>query len=623
MLDILLTVLIGFIVLGILVHVRYPWIWLDIQFFLLVLRGLKRFIKWKNSGTFLPDLFEEAVRKDPNKVFLKYAEQVYTYKQADENANKISHCLKELGLQKGDILSLMMFNEPAFIWIYLGALKIGVKVAFLNYNLRAKSLLHSLDVSGGKILIIGAENELIKAIQDIKGPLENNSIPVYISGTSDPPPGFISLTNMYCNASKEPISATEREGVKVTDPACFIYTSGTTGLPKAAIVTHARCLRGSLVGSYADMAANDVFYIVMPLYHSASNLIAFGGVIASGATIVLRNKFSARCFWDDCRNYDVTIIQYIGEICRYLVAQPKNSQDGIHKIRVAYGNGLRSDIWQEFKDRFKIPRILEFYAATEGNAGFLNIDNKFGSVGRLSPLLQKIFPVEFVKYDIEQGAAVRDSNGRCIKAEKGEAGLMVCKIKKDSEFDGYKGQASLTNSKILQDVLVPGDQYFNSGDLFTRDDMYFIYFKDRIGDTFRFKGENVSTMEVSNVLSSCSFIQDACVYGVAVPGYDGKAGMAVVSLTEHQVELSNTHLRDIFHHLQELLPPYAQPKFLRLEKEISLTGTYKQMKVSYSQDGFNPAAIDSPLYIVDNRNKTYVVLDSKLYEEVVRGDFKL
>ncbi|ELU08551.1 hypothetical protein CAPTEDRAFT_63948, partial [Capitella teleta] len=354
-------------------------------------------------------------------------------------------------------------------------------------------------------------DELIHAVQNIQSELNQKGVTIFLQGTSSAecPQGFKSFSDLADRSPSDNVSKSYRKLVGPRDPICYIFTSGTTGLPKAATVSQDKALKASLLMMGIDLKSSDVIYTPLPLYHSAAGLIALGNTVVAGATLVLRKKFSATHFWEDCRVNNVTVIQYIGELCRYLIARPESPSDSQHIVRAAMGNGLRLDVWKEFQRRFKIPRICEFYAATEGNAGFINVHNKMGSVGRMSPAMRRLYPCKFVRYDVAQDDVVRDLNGLCIEVKSGEPGLMVVQIKKDFEFDGYKGNKELSEKKYIRDVSCKGDVYFNSGDLLTQDEDYNVYFTDRIGDTFRWKGENVSTIEVSNVMADPDWIEDA------------------------------------------------------------------------------------------------------------------
>ncbi|NWX05424.1 S27A2 synthetase, partial [Caloenas nicobarica] len=342
---------------------------------------------------------------------------------------------------------------------------------------------------------------------------------------------------------------------------------------------------------------DDIIYTTLPLYHSAGLLIGVGGCFELGATCVLRAKFSASQFWDDCRRYNVTVIQYVGELMRYLCNTPKRPDDREHGVRLALGNGLRADVWKEFLRRFGPVAIWEFYGATEGNAGFVNYAGKIGAVGRANVFLRSFAPYELIEYNVEENEPIRDERGLCIPVRPGETGLLVIKITKNTPFHGYVGDAQKTEKKILRDVLVKGDSYFNSGDLLMIDREGFVYFQDRVGDTFRWKGENVATTEVEATLAMVNFIQEVNVYGVSVPGCEGRCGMAAVRLRAGQPFDG----QQLYAFTAAALPGYAAPRFLRIQDALEVTGTFKQRKTQLVRDGFDPDAVTDPLFFRDDK----------------------
>ena len=309
-----------------------------------------------------------------------------------------------------------------------------------------------------------------------------------------------------------------------------------------------------------------------------------------------------------------TAFQYIGEICRYLLAQPESDWDRRHRIRFCVGNGLRPDVWENFQKRFAIPRVAEFYGATESNVAMLNLDGRVGSIGR--PLGGR---VELVRYDVASDALVRDDAGRCVPCDPGEAGELIARIEHGRTMAGrYEGYTSkdATEKKVLHDVFEKGDAWFRTGDLLRRDADGFYYFVDRIGDTFRWKGENVATQEVAESLGTFPGVELCSVYGVEVPGCDGRAGMAAVVMkpgSEFDEGL-------FFAHAAEVLPAYARPAFVRIQDAPELTGTFKVRKVELQKQGFDPSAIDDPLYYRDDRDASYRRLTQETHARVINGE---
>uniref|UniRef100_A0A8C8RUJ3 long-chain-fatty-acid--CoA ligase n=1 Tax=Pelusios castaneus TaxID=367368 RepID=A0A8C8RUJ3_9SAUR len=363
----------------------------------------------------------------------------------------------------------------------------------------------------------------------------------------------------------------------------------------------------------------DVIYTPLPLYHSAALLLGLGGCLEVGATCVLRPKFSVSQFWDDCRRYHVTVIQYVGEVMRYLCNTPKRENERDHSVRLAVGNGLRVEVWKEFLQRFGPIRIREFYGATEGNSGFINYTGKIGAVGRANFLSKLIMPFELIQYNVGQDEPVRDERGCCIRVPTGEAGLLVMKITNSSPFTGYAGDRQKSEKKILRDVLKKGDLYFNSGDLLRADHEGFLYFQDRVGDTFRWKGENVATTEVETILATVPFIQEVNVYGVPVPGHEGKTGVAAIRLKEDMVFDGEK----LYTHAKDFLPSYAIPRFVRLKDALEITETFKQCKGQLVKEGFNPALIKDPLFFLDESVKCFVPMSPEIYSSIVDMKLKL
>ncbi|XP_006086096.2 very long-chain acyl-CoA synthetase [Myotis lucifugus] len=490
-------------------------------------------------------------------------------------------------------------------------------MACLNYNIRAKSLLHCFQCCGAKVLL--ASPELQAAVEEVLPSLKKDDVSIYYVSRTSNTDGVDSFLDKVDEVSTEPVPDSWRSEVTFSTPALYIYTSGTTGLPKAAMINHHRLWYATGLSLISRVTKDDIIYTTLPLYHSAALMIGLHGCIVAGATLVLRNKFSASQFWDDCRKYNVTVIQYIGELLRYLCNSPQKPNDRDHKVRVAMGNGLRGDVWREFIKRFGDIHIYEFYASTEGNIGFVNYTGKIGAVGRANYLQRKVVSYELIKYDVEKDEPVRDENGYCIKVPKGEVGLLVCRITELTPFSGYAGGKSQTEKKKLRDVFKKGDVYFNSGDLLMIDRDNFVYFHDRVGDTFRWKGENVATTEVADTLGLVDFVQEANVYGVPVPGHEGRIGMASIKMKEGY-EFDG---KKLCKHIADYLPSYARPRFLRIQDTIEITGTFKHRKVTLVEEGFNPAVIKDALYFLDDKAAMYVPMTEDIYNAIRAETLKL
>ncbi|HZW76597.1 MAG TPA: long-chain-acyl-CoA synthetase, partial [Caldimonas sp.] len=418
-----------------------------------------------------------------------------------------------------------------------------------------------------------------------------------------------------------PLSAAERRPLTIEDDALFIYTSGTTGMPKAAKINHYRLMLAS-VGFAGVMGtrASDRMYDCLPMYHTTGGVVATGALLVKGGSVVIRESFSASMFWDDVARHGCTIFQYVGELCRYLLHAPRQPSEETHRLRLACGNGLRPDIWGAFQRRFAIRRIIEFYAATEGNVTLFNFEGRPGAIGRLPRLLERRFPVRIVKFDVEREAPLRDARGFCVLCGPDEIGEAIGQIVNDplmptNRFEGYADAAD-SERKILRHVFAPGDAWFRTGDLMRRDRRGYFYFVDRIGDTFRWKGENVSTAEVASTICRFAGVRDANVYGVAVPGHEGRAGMAAI------VAHDALDLAALRAHLHAQLPAYARPLFLRIRREIDMTMTFKQKKADLVAQGFDPGRTTDAIYFDDACEGAYVRVAPQLYQELMTGGIR-
>ncbi|XP_045384903.1 very long-chain acyl-CoA synthetase [Lemur catta] len=620
MLPAIYAALAGLLLLPLLLNVCCPYFFQDMGFFLRV-AGVAR--RTRSYGHRRPvrtilEVFLEKARQTPHKPFLLFRDETLTYVQVDRRSNQVARALHDhLGLRQGDCVAIFMGNEPAYVWLWLGLVKLGCAMACLNYNIRSKSLLHCFQCSGAKVLL--ASPELQAAIEEVLPSLKKDGVSIYYVSRTSNTDGIDSLLDKVDEASSEPIPESWRSEVTFSTPALYIYTSGTTGLPKAAMINHHRIWLGTGLAVTAGLKTDDVMYVTLPMYHSAALLVGIHGCIVTGATIALRAKFSASQFWDDCRKYNATVIQYIGELLRYLCNSPQKPNDRDHKVRMAMGNGLRADVWREFIKRFGDVHIYEFYAATEGNIGFVNYTRKIGAIGRVNYLQRKVISYDLIKYDVEKDEPVRDGNGYCIRVPKGEVGLLVCKITQLTPFSGYAGAKTQTEKKKLRDVFKKGDLYFNSGDLLMIDHENFIYFHDRVGDTFRWKGENVATTEVADIVGLVDFVQEVNVYGVPVPGHEGRIGMASIKMKENH-EFDG---KKLFQHIADYLPPYARPRFLRIQDTIEITGTFKHRKVTLVEEGFNPTVIKDALYFLDDTAKMYVPMTEDIYNAISANTLKL
>ncbi|XP_061481414.1 long-chain fatty acid transport protein 6 isoform X2 [Rhineura floridana] len=459
--------------------------------------------------------------------------------------------------------------------------------------------------------MLGTLEEILPSLQE--------DIRVWVMTKESTLPQVDTILDKLEVASDDPVPVNLRIANNLKNPQLYIFTSGTTGLPKAAVISHMQVLKFAAGLWVLGVAPHDIIYITLPLYHGAASLLGIGGCIELGATCVLRKKFSASQFWTDCKMYNVTVIQYIGELCRYLCKQPVKEGAKNHKVRLAVGNGIRADIWKEFLHRFGDIKIRELYGATEGNICFINHTGKVGSVGRTNFFYKLFSPFDLIKYDFQKEEPIRNKHGWCERVKKGEPGLLISKVNAKNPFFGYARNMRDTEKKLLRGAFKKEDLYFNTGDLIFQDQDNFLYFWDRTGDTFRWKGENVATTEISDVIGMLDFIQEANVYGVSVQGYEGKAGMVSVILKPNK----SLDLEQLYQHVVTYLPSYACPLFLRLQEVMEVTGTFKQQKFQLVREGFNPSAVSDPLYFLDSCKKTYILLTKELHVKILSGQMKL
>jgi fatty-acyl-CoA synthase len=579
------------------------------------LRLMRRVLAIEPEGAYtVADAIEAHVQRAPGAIALRFEQRVLSYAALDAQANRVARWAQRQGLAQGDVVALFMENCPEFIATWLGLAKLGIVTALINTNLAGMALAHSLRISGAKQLVLGVElAERFAAA----APLLDAPLSVWMCGGSAA--GAESFDAALEAESKSAFDRAARASLRAKHNLFYIYTSGTTGLPKAANFSHHRFLAtatGFAVGS--DLTAGDCSYVALPLYHSAGGVAAAGAALVAGTTVALARRFSASRFWSDCVRHDATVFQYIGELCRYLLATPPHPDDTRHRIRVAVGNGLRADVWTPFVERFRIPQIVEFYGATEGNISLVNTRGKIGAVGRVPRALRKLYGTRIVRFDVEREEIVRGPDGRCIECAPGQTGELLGKIQQSGivRFEGYS-DAAATAKKVVRDVFEKGDAYFRTGDLLRSDAAGFYYFVDRIGDTFRWKGENVATGEVAEVLATFPGVREANVYGVKVPNNEGRAGMAAL------VADAALDLAGLWAHVEKNLAAYARPLFLRFQPELEVTGTLKHRKVALAEEGFDPARVSDPLWFADAARGRYVPLDAALFGRIGSGEARV
>ena len=561
------------------------------------------------------DVVEDRSKRQPDSPALISEAETFSYRALADRINRYARWALSAGIEPGDTVCLIMPSRPDYIAAWLGITRVGGIVALINTKLVGLSLSHCLNVADADHVILAEE---FGDIFETALPHLNRAPKIWMHGGRS---HEANIGDALAQIDGSPLSPAERRGITISDRALLIYTSGTTGLPKAASIRHRRILNwGGWFAGLTSASPQDRLYDCLPVYHSVGGIVAPCSMLSAGASVVLAEKFSASTFWSDIVRWDCTLFQYIGELCRYLLKAPPSEYENIHRLRLACGNGLRGDIWQAFQARFAIPQVLEFYAATEGNFSLYNVEGKPGAIGRIPPLLAHRFPASIVRVDIETGVPVRGENGLCIACPRGEVGEAIGRIGTADDgggrFEGYT-DAEATEKKILRNVAAPGDAWFRTGDLMRLDEAGYFHFVDRVGDTFRWKGENVATSEVNEAIVSCPGVVDATTYGVQIPGFDGRAGMAAV-VVDGRFDLANFQP-----HIAQRLPAYAHPVFVRISAALDFTETFKQKKQQLTSEGFDPRLVADPLFFRDPAAEGYRQIDAAVYADILQGSIRL
>ncbi|MFX1572497.1 MAG: long-chain-acyl-CoA synthetase [Promethearchaeota archaeon] len=559
---------------------------------------------------------EENAIEYSDKLALLYEDEKYTHKEFNEWINRYTNFFINFGLKRGDVAVIFVENRPEYLFIILALGKLGVISSLINTNLRKSSLIHSITHTPGRVYIIG--EEVIQVFDDVKPKLRlseeqrKNLFFLPDKGEYNIPKGYINLKDCIKNSNTNNPPTTSE--ILMTDPFVYIFTSGTTGLPKAAILknrsilTAMRWFGGMIIG----MDTDDIIYITTPLFHSHGIKVAFAAALYNGSAMVLARKFSVSKFWDEIRKYNATCFNYVGEICRYLYNQPPKSNDADNPVVKIVGNGLKSDIWLNFKKRFNIEEIREFYGATEDfTPNFANMHNIDMTCGVC------LTPYAIVKYDFKSDKPIRNEKGRMKRIKIGEIGLLLGQIRDPDNFYMYKDEKA-TEKKVFRNVFRNGDMYINTGDILRDIGYRHVQFVDRLGDTFRWKGENVSTEEVESIINTFEQIDMCSVYGVIIPHTEGRAGMVSVhKSTDREIDLNA-----LLNFLQKNIPHYAIPKFVRIVNEFSFTATFKIKKITLKKEGYNIKEINDPLYVLLPNSSEYIPLTEDIFQGITAGKYQ-
>ncbi|MCA0901209.1 long-chain-acyl-CoA synthetase [Microbulbifer agarilyticus] len=564
-------------------------------------------------------LFEKTAEKYSDRLAIIFEGRELKWGEFNRLVNQFAHGIKSLGVQRGDVVSVFLDNRIELLASVLALAKIGATAALINNSLRGKPLAHCVTVAESKKILVG--EEVLGAIEDVRSELELadkdyfwlHDDPIQ-SDSAIAPDWCVDFSAVVPTMSKS--NPVETADIRAGEKALYIYTSGTTGLPKPAVIYHRRFLSAAVPYNAAGLQAkvDDRIYMCLPLYHITGLGPGFGSALVSGASIFLRRRFSASKFWSEVQEYRTNLFVYVGELCRYLTMQPECPEEKNNPIKTMMGNGLRPDVWDQFRQRFKVDRIAEIYGSSEGNAVFMNFLNKDRTIGASAASLM------LAKYDVDNDELVRDPLGNLIEVEFGKQGLLLAEINDKYRFDGYKNRDA-SEEKIIRNVKKEGDSWFNTGDLIRQIDVGFamgiphFQFVDRVGDTFRWRAENVSTHEVAEVLNTCEQVDIANVYGVEVPGVEGRAGMVALTLAEgveFDVESFATFVR-------KELPAHARPIFVRLQESAQTTVTFKLFKSKLKKEAYHLDKCSDRIYVLKPKFNTYEPLEQGFYQQLVDG----
>ncbi|MGB7134105.1 MAG: long-chain-acyl-CoA synthetase [Acidobacteriaceae bacterium] len=571
----------------------------------------------RNPERILATVIEEIASRRGDAPALLCDRESLSYRELAGRVSQYAQWALDQNLRKGEVVGLLMTSRPEYFALWLGITAVGGVVALLNTHLSGEALAHCINVVHPKHLIVADEFSGVAAASLTSLPSRPE---IWIHGADHQ--SFRRIDVFVHQLPFRSLTGAGLPRVTIDDLALHVYTSGTTGLPKAARITHGRILHWSnWFAGLLDVQPDDRMYDSLPMYHSVGGVLAPAATLVGGGSVVVRESFSAGEFWNDIVRWDCTMLQYIGEFCRYVLQAPPGRRDRDHRVRVACGNGLAPDVWQAFQDRFGIRQILEFYASTEGGLSLFNVEGEPGSMGRVPPYLAHRFAPALVEFDPETAMPQRNAEGFCVACAPNEPGEALARVLADpsqagSRFEGYT-DASASDGKLLRDVFQRGDVWVRTGDLMRRDSRGFYYYVDRVGDTFRWKGENVATTEVAEAISRFPGVQHAVVYGVKVGKAEGRIGMAALSLGV------KPHLADLRRHVMASLPSYARPAFLRFCDNFEVTGTFKYSKSELVRQGYDPRLIADAVYFDNPETQALQRVDQALYDRIQTGQIRL
>ena len=580
--------------------------------------GVRQLKFKKGKQRSLGRILEKQASRRPGKTLILFEDQKISYQEFNRRANQVAHLFLSMNFKKGDTVAMLIPNRPEFLIIHTGLAKIGVIPALINTQIKERALIYAVNTAEAKSLIVG--HECMEEVIKIQDRIElSNTGQVFLDKEGldmETPDGMLDFSLLLQLQPKYNPSVSP--SVTTRDTLEYIYTSGTTGFPRATTLTHHKWIQIGLGAGGLCLGAipKDVIYCCIPLFHNSGINLAWSITLLHGGTLALRRKFSASHFWEDTRKFQCTIFIYIGELCRYLNNQPPRPDDRDNPLQYIFGTGMRADYWCQFQERFNIKKIIEVYATTEGVGALINLKGVPGMIGRLCAAGMRMG--EVARYDTKKDTFIYNRKGFVRKCKPGEVGMFLARIGKISPFSGYKNNGSATRAKILENVFQPGDRYFISGDLFLLHKNDYVSFVDRLGDSFRWKGELVSTNEVGDIINKFDSIEDSNVYGVKVKDTEGRAGMTALTMLPG----ADIDWNAFSNYIIKNLPTYARPYFVRILEEKDVTSTFKQVKFRLQEQGFDPAVIKDPLYFLDPGKKVYVKLTNDIYEEIQDGKVK-
>ena len=560
-----------------------------------------------NTRLSMGAMLEEQARDISDRTFVLWQSMAFSYGESNRRVNRLANALAERGVGAGDHVAVLMDNHPDYLTSLVALNRLGAVGVLLNAGASGEALEHALRAGEARTIIVDLAH-LDAAVPIVDA--EN----ILLLGARALDASCFDFETLVSAMSEELRGDLEPNPGRADDLALLLYTSGTTGMPKAARITNRRWFTAATASAVAaGLSHTDTVYCCLPLYHATGLLLGAGGALVGGCRLAIGKKFSTSNFWADVHRFGVTVVFYVGEVCRYLISAPEMGNEKNHSIRLFMGNGLRADVWSQLIHRFGRVRILELYGSTEGNVVLANLTGeKVGSVGRV-PL--GLATIELVRYDVAVDRFERDEGGSLIPCDDDEPGMLLAKIRTNNpltRFDGYTDRGA-TEGRIVRDAFMPGDQWFVTGDLLKRDEDGDFWFVDRVGDTFRWKGENVSTEEVGKVIQRAACVGLTSVYGVQIDGHEGRAGVAAG-------QLSNGHrfdAKEVFDLVETCLAPAARPRFIRIIDEFETTASYKVVKHRLQSEGVNPTEIGDKVYWYNSEKRTYTTLAKNRYKTVI------